>query len=144
MKSTVTIFILCFLFNTLIAQQNLVPNGSFEEYSECPETNDINNGQFEKAIGWWSPTMGTPDFFHRCNDTLNIPSQGMVGVPNNFWGYQEAFHGDGYVGFLPYEWLDETGEIVGSEYIGTKLKNQLKPCYTYEFSMRMSLANNST
>ena len=129
--------------SNFFSQQNLVPNGSFEEYSECPEANDLNDGQFERAKGWWSPTWGTPDFFHRCNDTINSPNQGVVGVPNNFWGHQDAFHGDGYVGFLPYEWYYETGEIIGGEYMATTLITSLKPCHNYRFQMRVNLANHS-
>lgn len=142
MKSTVTIFLfICVGIIKLSAQQNLVPNGSFEEYSECPETNDIKNGQFERATGWWGPTWGTPDFFHRCNNDLNIPSQGMVGVPNNFWGHQEAFHGDGYVGIVPYNWFPELEIESTAEYIATSLSSRLKPCHSYRFRMRVNLAN---
>lgn len=138
MKSTVTIFFLSFIsLSFTLAQQNLVPNGSFEEYSDCPISNELHNGQFERAIGWFRPTAGTPDYFHRCNTST-------VNVPNNFWGHQEAFHGDGYVGFGAYEWHCETYELYGAEYIATKLVEQLKPCYLYSFQMRVNLANYST
>lgn len=116
--------------------QNLVYNGSFEEYYSCPVSNDLNNGQLELIKGWWKPTMGTSDYFNRCNN-------GVVGIPDNFWGHQEAFHGDGYVGLVPIE-LYPTGAIVGYEYIQTKLKIPLKPCYEYHFSMFVSMADYST
>lgn len=144
MKSTVAIFLFLLLVvenSSFFAQQNLVPNGSFEEYSECPEANDLNDGQFERAKGWWSPTWGTPDFFHRCNDTINSPNQGVVGVPNNFWGHQDAFHGDGYVGFVPYNFFLDIEQESEAEYIATRLVQKLKPCYNYRFQMRVNLAN---
>ena len=123
----------------LTGQVNLVPNGSFEEYSQCPQGNELNNGQFERAVGWWRPTLGTPDYFHRCNNSLG----GVVGVPDNFWGHQEAFHGDGYVGLVPIE-LTTQNDFIGSEYIQTKLRLSLKPCYWYSFTMYLSLAEFST
>jgi gliding motility-associated-like protein len=135
-KPVFFIFLIFFQFSFLKAQENLVPNGSFEEYWECPMSNNLNNGQFEKAKGWWSPTNATPDYFNRCNN-------GIVGVPNNFWGYQETFHGDGYVGFGPISWTNE-GEFVGSEYMRTKLIKTLKPCIEYTVSLYVSLADYST
>ncbi|MEX1193420.1 MAG: gliding motility-associated C-terminal domain-containing protein [Brumimicrobium sp.] len=113
-----------------------MPNGSFEEYSECPTGNELNNGQFERAIGWFSPTSGTPDFYHRCNND----GSGIVGVPNNFWGHQEPFDGDGYAGFGAIAW-NIGGEIVGNEYLRIKLISSLKPCMKYHFSMYVSLCN---
>lgn len=127
--------ILLFFSHLLNAQgQNLVYNGSFEEYSECPVSNELNNGQFERATGWWRPTDCTPDYFNSCNNDI-------VGVPDNFWGHQEAFCGDGYVGFIP---VMDNGTSLGSEYFRTKLISPLKPCVEYRFSMYVSLADFST
>ncbi|MEX1193422.1 MAG: gliding motility-associated C-terminal domain-containing protein [Brumimicrobium sp.] len=116
-----------------------MPNGSFEEYSECPTGNELNNGQFERAIGWFRPTNSTPDFYHQCNNN----GSGTVGIPNNFWGYQEPLHGDGYAGFGAIEWSDE-GQIYGVEYLRSKLKTPLKPFMKYHFSMYISLCDYST
>jgi OOP family OmpA-OmpF porin len=135
-KPVLTFFIL-FLFSFKSeAQENLVPNGSFEEYYSCPESNDLNNGQFELCKYWWKPTLGTPDYFNRCNN-------GVVGVPNNFWGYQEPYDGDGYVGMVPIS-INATGSIESYEYIQTQLTTTLKPCYQYYFSMYVCMANYST
>lgn len=120
----------------LYGQQNLVPNGSFEEYWECPTGNDLNNGQFERCKYWWKPTLGTSDYFHQCNN-------GTVSVPDNFWGYQEAYHGNGYVGIVPIEW-NINGQYVEHEYLRTELLSPLKPCVEYRFRMYVSLANLST
>lgn len=102
----------------LRSQENLVPNGSFEEFWQCPVGNDLNDGQFERCKYWWKPTTsGTADYFNECH------TGGIVGVPNNFWGYQEAFHGKGYVGILPLEGLIATGEEFGRELIKLNYKN---------------------
>lgn len=135
-KPVFFIFLIFFQVIYLEAQENLVPNGSFEEYWDCPISNNLNNGQFEKAKGWWSPTSCTPDYFNRCNN-------GIVGIPNNFWGFQEAYHGDAYVGIVPIS-FDVNNHNPENEYIRTELLYPLKPCYEYKFSMFVALSNYST
>ena len=89
--------------------QNLVPNGSFEEYDECPDWLD----QFTNATGWQS-WRGTPDFFHACDTTLH------VGTPLNLsHGYQVPRTGDGYGGLIG---LNEGG---GREIMGIELSQPL-------------------
>lgn len=129
-------FILILFSFKSTAQENLVPNGSFEEYYSCPTANDLNDGQFERCKYWWKPTMGTSDYFNRCNN-------GVVGVPNNLYGNQEPFHGDGYVGIGMVSW-NLNGDYVGSEYVKTELISSLKPCTEYYFNMYVSLADFST
>ena len=70
--------------------QNLVPNGSFEEYSHCP----IDAEDFS-VIEWTSPTTTTPDYFNTCGGV-------NVGVPNNAFGTQNARTGSGYAGIIAY------------------------------------------
>jgi gliding motility-associated-like protein len=130
------LFFFSFTSISIGQNQNFVYNGSFEEYSECPQTNELGNGQFERALGWFRPTLSTPDYFHRCNN-------GYVSVPHNFWGFQEAYHGDGYIGFVPIS-LNASGEYTDNEYLRTELLFPLKPCYEYQFTMYVSLANMST
>jgi len=71
--------------------QNLVPNGSFEEYTECPD----NQAQVERAVGWTRNTA-SPDYFNRCATSV------FAGVPFNLGGYQEAYEGDAYMGCATY------------------------------------------
>lgn len=118
-----------------LKSQNLVYNGSFEEYYSCPMGNDLGNGQLELAKGWWKPTLGTSDYFNACNTNI-------VSVPTNFVGYQYAQNGNGYVGFGAIEWLDN-GIPNNMEYIQTRLIEKLNPCSKYYFSMYVSLANKS-
>lgn len=127
--------------------QNLVPNGSFEEYSDCPEIWNMGSGQFEKCDHWWYPSLssvGTPDYYNVCNNTIGGPNEGLVGVPNNFWGYQEAFHGDAYIGLGLFDYNVGNDVIQGTEYASTKLVQNLESCTMYRFSCYISLANLSS
>ena len=49
-------------FSSLNAQQNLVPNGDFEYYSNCP----TNLSQTANCTGWAFFTNGTSDYFNSC------------------------------------------------------------------------------
>ncbi len=71
--------------------QNLVPNGSFEEYSDCPPY----FGYSFLATGWGGPGgvgFTSPDYFNECH------TQGVVGVPSSQFGYQFAADGQAYMG----------------------------------------------
>jgi len=70
----------------LFAQSNLVPNSSFEIFSSCP----TSGSQITLAMGWFT-VNGTSDYFNACNT-------GIVGVPSNGFGYQNATTGNGYAG----------------------------------------------
>jgi hypothetical protein len=70
--------------------QNLVPNGSFEEFTtNC--TSGLGYGFLED----WGYIMcsNLPGLFHACNNDLNNGS----GVPQGGFGFQAAHTGDGYV-----------------------------------------------
>ena len=71
----------------LSAGQNLVPNGSFEEYTSCPE---LISSVF--LTGWTNLHTTSADYFNACN--LN----GVADVPLNQFGYQYASDGQAYVG----------------------------------------------
>ena len=96
----------CLLVGASVGAQNLVPNGSFEEYSECPMGFD----QVIRATGW-TRFRGSPDYFHGCD------SSHFVGVPLNFGGYQGAHSGEGYCG--GYCWCETAYNV--REQIGEEL-----------------------
>ena len=75
-----------------IDAQNIVPNPSFETYTNCPT--GLGTGNLE-CTPWVTPTLGTEDYFNACNT-------GDVGVPANLFGNQAAHTGDAYVG--GYSW----------------------------------------
>ncbi len=66
-----------------VASQNLVPNGSFETYRNCPRQDNL----FGEAIPWYNPNRATPDFYHRCFDfgQLILPPHSGQGVGHLFF-----------------------------------------------------------
>lgn len=82
--------------------QNLVPNGSFEDYSLCPTSFD----QISYANGW----VGfSTEYFNSCSQ------QGwqLFGVPTNDMGYQYAATGNAYGGLFTYGGTDNYREHIG-------------------------------
>ncbi len=94
-------------------QVNLVPNFSFEEYSDCP----MNDGQSYFANGWskYSIESSTPDYYNSCSESS------AFGVPKSFICNQNDNRGcNAYIGL---------GTIASSsfdrEYIGIELSSTL-------------------
>jgi gliding motility-associated-like protein len=89
-----------------------------------------NNFQLEHATGWFTPSLGTSDYFNVCN-------QGNVGVPTNICGFQNPKEGNAYSGIaLAY---DEFGPE-WYEFIGTELLTPLTMNRKYHISFYVSLA----
>lgn len=87
------LLIISFLFSVAAYGQNLVPNGSFENYSTLPN----GYGQYFKSTGWSNvngvqtgPPYASPDYFH---------TAGSVG---NYFGQIAPNTGDAQMGFYPY------------------------------------------
>lgn len=74
------------------AQQNMVPNGNFETYSNCPE-----NAQLHSAIPWLQPNIptwgGSSDYYHTCVTNISPP-------PSAAGGFQWPHSGNGYAGIM--------------------------------------------
>ncbi len=77
------------------AQTNLVPNPSFETYTNCPN----NGSQINYAFPWYSPTWGSPDYYNTCDGSAVL----SFGVPLNWFSYQYARTGSGYSGIYCYD-----------------------------------------
>ncbi|MFZ6052798.1 T9SS type A sorting domain-containing protein [Halocola ammonii] len=95
-----------FLCSSVLAQQdqNLVPNGHFEDYYMCPD--DIS--QIDRLAHWTSWRV-TPDYFNSCDSTS------FVGVPlSSAMGYQNARSGEGYIGMTAIT-QNNLREIAGVE-----------------------------
>lgn len=118
----------CLLPVAIINAQNLVPNGSFEEYASCPGNFYEQAGEF-RIPGWLPATQGTPDHFHSC-------SKGAAGVPHNWAGISYAHDGDGFAGI--YGWMDNDADY--REYLQARLKEPLIADTTYliEFHYKLS------
>ena len=132
------IFILFFIPISLFTQ-NLVPNPSFDDTLWCP----YNTAQINAANHWFSPmnsSGGSSELFHSCNNYPHPPwSTGIVGMPKNPIGYQNARNGDAYGGFILYQGTPETREN-----IEVQLITSLNPARTYYAEFYVSLANNSS
>ncbi len=126
--NTSTYITICFLafIPIICTSQNLVYNGSFEEYVSCPK----HLGNFEAdVVSWNTPTQGSTDYFNSCSLTM--------GAPENFNGKQDAFSGTGYAGFYLYAPQDYR------EYIQVPLKRTLQKGQEYDLSFKISLADDS-
>ncbi len=108
-----------FLFGLLSPAQNLVPNPSFESFTECP------NGLSQiDRVNDWSTAGGSPDYFNACAQTA-------VGVPFNFMGFEWPSSGNGYVGAITYpSW--------NKEFVQCKLTEPLEVGVVTYVSMRVS------
>jgi gliding motility-associated-like protein len=129
------LYIVILLNFSLQAQTNLVPNGSFEEYDDCPSIGQ-SNSQFNNVHDWFRATEATPDYHnYYCNDA----NPGVLGVPINYGGYQQAYNGNAYVGILFYADYN----VDYREYIEVKLDSVLTLGIKYYWSFYVSLAEDS-
>ena len=118
-------FFLLFI-NATLWSQNLVPNPSFEEYSNCNYILDLSidttaySGNYSSVLDWVSPNNLTPDYFNRCRGI-------DAGVPNNFLDYQQPKTGNAYTGIVFHFQLKAAGEDkkVYRECLQTKLNENL-------------------
>lgn len=118
-----------FLFAAECNSQNLVANGSFEQFYKCPGS--YNYELTEKlAPSWFSANRGTPDLFNTC-------SRGDAGVPTNWAGQSKAYSGVGYAGIYCYT---QSGY---REYMQTELIEPLAAKGEYYIEFYYKLSSNS-
>lgn len=114
--------------------QNLVPNGSFEQYEQCPPY----PGQIHLANAWDAPNNQTTDFFHRC-----APASTGASVPANLVGTQAPKSGDGYAGLRTWVPVID-GNPPYREYLTVALKAPLQAGQAYELQCWASAAEASS
>ncbi len=115
------------LFFSTVVAQNLVHNGGFEDFVECPiKMSNLN----KDAEHWNAPTLGTTDYYNECSRT-------KLGIPMNFKGKQEAYEGNAYAGLYLFAPKDYR------EYIQVPLTETLKKGHRYRLNLSMSLAEKS-
>lgn len=117
----------CCILLTLFCQpysvaQNMIPNGSFEQFDNCPMGLDEID-----EVEAWSQSRGTCDYFHECG--VNGAS-----VPFNVLGHQEALEGEGYAGFIAFDFPDDGYR----EHLIIELSEPLSVGEQYYFSMYLS------
>jgi gliding motility-associated-like protein len=112
------------------AQNNLVHNPSFEEYTGNCVFIDYNS-----LTHWYNPDcFGSPEYMHECMDYPNTTS---AGVPENIRGYQWPKDGKAYL-FLA--WAQMPSSYDGfREYIAQRLKAPLQAGKEYCISFYASL-----
>ncbi len=105
-----------------IKAQNLITNGSFETYTTTflPQNWDA---------------LGSPDYF---NTAFPVTST-WYNVPNSYFGYCSAKHGNAYMGFATYDSLNPNIR----EYPVQLLKQALEKDSTYCISFYVSRADGS-
>ncbi len=107
--------------------QNLVINGDFEDYFNCPKT--MGSLSFD-AKSLPAATNGSTDYFNTC-------AASPMGVPKNFNGEQNAYSGSAYAGLYLFSPNDYR------EYIQLKLSAPLEVGKTYRVAFWLSLAEKS-
>lgn len=119
----------CFYFSSIaVFCQNLVPNGSFEEYDACPGDYSQDPKEF-RVKHWFSASAGTPDYFNSC-------SNGEADVPHNWAGVSDPYEGAGYAGI--YMWMANGTNY--REYLQVELSDSLMKdtLYHLEFHYKLS------
>lgn len=103
--------------------QNLVPNGSFENYTQCPST----GGQLYLASPWTASLSNSTDYFNACSSTQNVPH--TAGINSFYPFYCDAKDGNAFIGLFLF--LKPTYR----EYAQVQLQSSLEAgkCYYVEF-----------
>lgn len=108
--------------------EELVFNGSFEEYSSCPQRVDAI-GIMSGVDAWWQPTKGSSDYFNACGGR-------ECQTPRNKMGFQEPHSGQAYCGIY-------CSKENYREYLQTELREALVAGKHYKVSFWVSLADKS-
>jgi hypothetical protein len=114
------------LLSITLFGQNLIPDGSAENYLECPS----NFGDIETWLPTWQSFRGSPDYFNSCSSGLGW---------DNDLGYQEPRTGEGYVGLVTFS----RNLPNAREYIGVNLTQPLLVGQEYFLTFYVSRAHQS-
>jgi gliding motility-associated-like protein len=126
-------FLFCFLFSDA---QNLVPNYSFENYTNCPN----DQGQIYNCPPWFTPDISngmTPDYYHQCSNVTGVPTGSAA-------GFQYARTGKAFAGIFLYQPAPPigTGTADAREYIECELVSPLVGGKRYCVNFYVNLLNN--
>ena len=126
----VCLLLLFVVKSQLINAQNLVPNPSFESYSQCP----YDFGQINFCDNWKTagmPFWTTPDYFNTCSTNPNISP------PIVSWGDQSPHSLNAYAFVLTF--VTFPNPAYGREYIIAALNQSLNVNETYFVSFYINL-----
>jgi len=127
MKKLYSILPLLVMSFFVLAQENLVPNSTFQELEKKVK----EEGQIELAKPWISPTLAKADLYTK--STKN----GLVTTPENAYGEEKPMAGDNYAGFLAYSYKNKEPR----SYLQVQLSQQLEAGKTYCITFHVSLAD---
>ncbi|HOY48639.1 MAG TPA: T9SS type A sorting domain-containing protein [Flavobacteriales bacterium] len=145
------LFITLFLFSLVLGAQNLVRNPSFEEtdtcYTNCESTTEEQN---LNAIGWFNPTLSSPDVYSSCNQPISLPQTEPEQYaclnqfsPFNWRGFQIPHQGSNYIGIAVELVNIQTYNIIPGwrEYIASEF---ISPLENKKYCVSMNLSQAST
>lgn len=123
--------------NQILAQQNLVPNYSFEIYSNCPSGIGLYNQLNTKPDIWYKPDKRGAAYFNAC-----APESTYASVPINYLScggpnFQNAKTGQAYIGMF---YLNAPGTN-SRNYFAVKLLDSLKTSKCYYAECFVNLGN---
>lgn len=128
--SSILINFLVFPINTQAQTfQNLIPNGSFETYTQCPK------GSINYAIPWTGPTINSTDYYNACSSNANVPN--YCGINSSYPCFLYARDGQAYAGMQIYNSQNYR------EYAQVRLLDTLKNGYCYYLEFYAALAQQS-
>jgi gliding motility-associated-like protein len=111
-------------------QTNLIPNPSFENITDCPNSNFSGEAMILLAEPWFNALL-TPDLFNACDNSIysSVPIN-----KSNCFKYPHS--GNGYAGLLTYFTVPWT-----TEYMEVKLSQKLLPNKKYYISFYIAKSN---
>lgn len=125
-------FLIAIMLNfDLVIAQNLIPNPSFETFTNCP-SNIGGLGDFNLALPWFRAN-GSPDYFNACDTLIN-----NLSTPTNAFGNQPTRTGVAYGGFYSF---NAGFPNLAKEYIEVKLLDTLSAAVTYRLQFYVSLSD---
>ena len=124
-------------YDTACLSENLVLNGQFEDFTQCPTNYILSATPGQTLIpNWKIPSTGTADYFRDCGN-LNSP----VLVPGNIcMGYHQPRSGRGYTGIFVYR--GPTGDY--REYLEGTLSKPLEAGKKYLVSFYTNASDYNT
>ncbi len=123
------------IFSSLFSQ-NLVPNPSFEIFTNCP----LGPSTLGTDVPPWStPDTATPDYYNSCYTQI-LPIMPSMDVPSNIQGYQNARTGVAYAGIISAE-NTFSMNVDYREYIQIQLTSPLVVGTNYCIEFYWSLAD---
>ena len=124
-----------YLLTPDFAQAQIVPNGSFENYTQIPD----DHNQVPRCVGWRSTNLNTsPDYFHRLSPSSDFTIPRTAG---NGLGVQDTPHGDAYIGIG----MDtDAAGLPWWEYVSVELDFPIDRSYDYEVELLVNKADGST